>query len=84
MNKKGFIKELSKQLNIKEEEAKKINNIIENNFIIGKKNKDKIINELKEKLNIDEKEANQIYTKAADIIKDALKDKLKNPFKSLD
>ncbi len=83
MNKEEFIKELSKKLNIKEE-AKKINDILETNFIIGKKNKDKIINELKEKLNIDETKANKIYEASAILIKDGIKDKLKNPFKSLD
>ena len=81
MNKEGFIKELSKKINISEEQTKAINEVLENNFLIGKKNKDKIITELKDKLKIDEKKANEIYEKASDIIKDGLIDKIKNPFK---
>lgn len=84
MNKEGFIKELSKKLNIKEEEANEINEILEKNFIIGKKNKEKIINEFKEKLNLDENQANKIFETTSELIKDGIKDKIKKPFKSLD
>lgn len=43
MNKSEFIKELSKQTSYNEERCNTINNIVEDTFIIGKKNKEKII-----------------------------------------
>ena len=43
MNKSEFIKELSKQTSYNEERSNTINNIVEDTFIIGKKNKEKII-----------------------------------------
>lgn len=84
MNKEKFIDKLSKKINIEKQDAKIINDILEDNFLIGKKNKDKIIDIFKSKLNIDDKKANEIYVAAADILKDGLKDKIKHPFKSLD
>ena len=47
MNKNGFIKELSKQTGYDEEKCILINNVIENYFIFGRKNKDKIIKDSK-------------------------------------
>ena len=43
MNKSEFIKELSKQTSYNEERCNTINNIVEDTFIIGKKNKEKIV-----------------------------------------
>ena len=43
MNKSEFIKELSKQTSYNEERCNTINNIVEDTFIIGKKNKEIII-----------------------------------------
>ena len=39
MNKSEFIKELSKQTSYNEERCNTINNIVEDTFIIGKKNR---------------------------------------------
>ena len=49
MNKSEFIKELSKQTKYDEEKCTLINSIIEDTFIIGKKNKEK----MKEKMEPD-------------------------------
>ena len=46
MNKTEFIKVLSERLNVDEEYARKINDILEDNFFIGKKNKTKLVNDL--------------------------------------
>ena len=54
MNKTDFIKELSNKTGYNEEKCLKINNIIEDTFLIGKKNKEKMINDFKSKLNIAE------------------------------
>jgi nucleoid DNA-binding protein len=82
MNKTGFIEKLKEVLNIDETKANIINNIFETNSIFGKKNKDKIIEDMMNKLKIDLNEANKIYEKVMDIIKDAIKNKIKHPFKS--
>ena len=84
MNKTDFVKKLSKELDISLDKTNIINDILGNNFLVGKMNKDKIIKELSSKLKINENEANKIYDKAVKIIGDEIKKKIKNPFKSLD
>ena len=51
MNRSEFIKELSKQTSYNEERCNIINNILENTFIIGKKNKEKIIENFEKQIN---------------------------------
>lgn len=82
MNKSEFIKELSKQTEYDEERCTLINSIIEDTFIIGKKNKEKMIEKFKVQLDIDENKANNLYKTAMSIIGVEIKDKLKHPFKS--
>lgn len=84
MNKTGFIKELENRLKCSENEAIIINDCIEENFLIGKKNKEKTINLLIDRLEISEEEANRIYEVSSSIISEALKNKLRHPFKSKD
>jgi len=52
MNKTGFIKVLAKELNCDLEYSRKINYLLEENFIIGKKNKKKTINLFITELNV--------------------------------
>lgn len=84
MNKEKFVEELSKQLNCDVEYSKKINNCLEDNFIIGKKNKEKTINTLINELNITLEEAENIYNVSMGIITGEIKNKIKHPFKDLD
>lgn len=84
MNKEMFIKELMIQTKYEEDVCIIVNDVLENHFIIGKNSKEKIINSLKEKLSLNEKEAEKIYEISMNIISKALKDKIKNPFKSQD
>lgn len=84
MNKKEFINELSKQIGYDKEKCEKINNILENTFLIGKKNKEKIITEFTKELKIDENEANKIYESVMQVISKEIKNKIKHPFKSQD
>ena len=81
MNKTKFIQTLQEKLNTDENTAVIINNIIENNNIFGKKNKDKIINEIMDALKIDLEKAESIYEKVMDIITSAIKNKIKHPFR---
>ena len=82
MNKTGFIKEISKQTGYDEERCVLINNVIENYFILGKKNKEKIIQDLKIKASLNEDEAQNVYDIIIKIIGTEIKNKLKHPFKS--
>ena len=84
MNKKEFIEELKKQTGLSEEKCIIINDVLENNFLIGKKNKDKIIIELKDKLKINEEEADKIYNITSEIFVSEIKEKIKHPFKNKD
>lgn len=84
MNKSEFIKELSKQTEYDEEKCSLINSIIEDTFIIGKKNKEKMLDKFRTGLNIDENEANKLYETVMGIIGGEIKDKLKHPFRSQD
>lgn len=84
MNKNGFIKELSKQTEYDEEKCILINNIIENHFIVGRKNKEKIIQDLQVKASLSEDDAENIYDIAMKIITGEIKNKIRHPFKSED
>lgn len=84
MNKKVFIKELSKQTRYDEEKCILINSIVENHFIFGKKNKNKMIQDLKIKANLSENDAENTYDILIKILTEEIKNKLKHPFKSQD
>lgn len=84
MNKKGFIKELINQTKLSENECIIIDECIEENFLIGKKNKEKTIKLLMDKLNVDEEKANELYEISSSIISKNIKDKIIHPFKSQD
>ena len=82
INKTEFIKELSNKTGFNEDECRDINNIIEDTFIIGKKNKEKMKEKLKTELNYNDDEANKVYKAVMEILALEVKDKLKYPFKS--
>lgn len=82
MNKTGFIKELSKQTGYDEEKCILINDIMENYFIFGRKNKDKIIKDLQIKAGLNEDDSENVYDIAMKIITEEIKNKLKHPFKN--
>lgn len=83
MNKTELITELSKQLSFPEERCNIINNILEENFFISKKNRNKIIDGLIKNLDISKAEAEHIYSVSVKTFNDEVKNKLKNPFKSI-
>lgn len=80
MNKKEVIKKLGEVTNLSEEKCIIINDILEDHFIIGKKNKEKIISDISEKLKTTREESENIYELAMSIIGSGIKDKLKHPF----
>lgn len=82
MNKTEFINKLTENTGYDKETCFKINNILESNFFISKKNKDKIINAFINELSLSEEQANNLYNTCVETIKSELKDKLKHPFKN--
>lgn len=78
MNKNEFIEELLQKLNYSKEEVSKINNILEKNFFISKKSKEKIITKLMSNLNISLEEANRIYDTARSLLKEEVEKNLKH------
>lgn len=82
MNKEKFIKELENVTRLDNEKCIIINNILESNFIVGKKNKEKIVSDVIEKLEMTREEAEKIYESAISILSSGIKDKLKHPFGS--
>lgn len=84
MNKTEFLKSFSSKTDLSWKDANLVNKILENNFFIYSKNKDKIVSELVIKLKIDQEKANNIYKIAKSILDEEIKNKLKHPFKSRD
>lgn len=84
MNKRKFVEELSKYLNLSTETCYQIDEILEDNFFISKSNKDKIITILIKELNMDEEKAIEVYDTAKKIFNREIKYRLLHPFKDLD
>ena len=84
MNKKEFIEKLSKELNCDIDYSRKINDLLEENFFIGKRNKEKTINTFMYGLNITKEEAENIYNVSMKIITTGIKNKIIHPFKDKD
>lgn len=84
MNKEKFMKELERVTGLDNEQCIIINNILESNFIIGKKNKEKIISDISKQLDLTTTKAEKIYESSMSIIGSGVKDKLKHPFRSQD
>ena len=84
MNKTKFIEELKNKLNYNKTQCEIINSIVEDTFLIGKKNKDKMITKFQSELNISIEESNIVYETIMDIIKCSLKEKIKHSFNNLD
>lgn len=84
MNKEKFVEELVKETEYAKEQCLEISNTLEDNFLIGKKNKEKTINQLCEKFNCSVEEADKMYNVAVSIITREIKDKIKHPFRDQD
>ena len=84
MNKEKFINQLSEKLNYDKEYTKKIADLLEDNFMIGKNNKEKTIKHLIENLSITEEEADSIYNASSSIVVGEIKNKITHPFKNTD
>lgn len=81
MNKSEFVQKLSVDAKITEDDALKVNNILEENFFFSKKNKDKIVSLISDSLAISSEKAEDIYNKSMNIINTNIKNKIKHPFR---
>lgn len=81
MNKNDFISELVKQTGLTQEQGAAANDVLENTFLAGNKNKDLIVSQLVEKMGIDESQADMIYNVAVGILANGVMDKVKGLFK---
>lgn len=84
MDKEEFIKKLAEELKITEERAHSINSILEDYFLIGKKEKEKLTSKLEEVLKVSKEEAEHIYDTSHKILYGSIKEALKHPFRSKD
>lgn len=84
MNKEKFINVLAEKLNCDTEYSRRVSDLLEDNFLIGKKNKEKTINSFITELKVSEEDAERIYETASSVIASAIKTKIKHPFKDLD
>lgn len=81
MNKKDFINKLSLKTNIDLDKCEKINLIIEDTLLIGRKNKITMVTRFIDELGFSKSEAEKIYNISMEILAHGLKDKLLHPFK---
>ena len=81
MDKEKYINELASKLNFDKDYARKVADLLDDNFVIGKRNKEKTIKHLIEELNISEEEADNIYNVSSSIVFNEIKDKIKHPFR---
>lgn len=72
--------QLAEKLNITEEQAAQVDEIIETHPIIGKNSKLAVIAEIKEKLGTDDETAKQISDTASELIASNIRNKLLHPF----
>jgi len=80
MNKESVKKAIKEKVKLDDSKIDAICDVLDNNFIIGKGNKEKIISAIVSKTGIDEKTADNVYNQAMSVITGGIKDKLKNPF----
>ena len=81
MNRTGFMNEIEKKTNLNKEQLSILDNILEENSIFGRKNKDKTVEAIMNGLNVDKQKANELYNTISSIAVENIKEKIKHPFK---
>ncbi len=81
MNNREIMEKVNEELKLDNESLMKFSKIVNEVPIVGKKNKNKMINLFINELNVNESVAEEYYNVFSKIIKGAIKDKLKHPFK---
>ena len=84
MNNASFSDKLKEVTKLDDEKCKLINETLYSNFIFGKRGKEQIVRDIVVKLKMSSEDADNIYNSCMQTMGGEIKDKLKNPFKSLD
>lgn len=82
MNKTRVLAAIKEKTGLSDEQVSKINDVLDEHFIIG--NKDKIKAGLMDKLGVDEAKADEIYNAVMSVFGEGIADKIKHPFKKED
>ncbi|MBP5656333.1 hypothetical protein J6X15_01985 [Candidatus Saccharibacteria bacterium] len=72
MNEEQVLAAIKERTGLSDEQVDKVNEVIEEHFIIGKDNKDKIIAGIKEKLGFDDGKADSIYNAVMGILSEGI------------
>ena len=81
MKEEQILAAIKEKTGLSEEQVDKVNQVIEEHFIIGKNNREKIIAGIKEKLGFDDAKADEIYNAVMGILGNGIMDKVKEFFK---
>ena len=82
MNNKQLMKKVNEKLKLNDESLLIFSNIVKDIPVTFKSNKEKMIKAFIEQLNVDNSTAEYYYETFSEIIKNAIKDKMKHPFKN--
>ena len=80
MYKREFIKALAEKADISEEQAFRVNEILEAHPFVGKNAKAAVVSEIEERLGFDTQTAESISNTASELIAGKLADRLIHPF----
>lgn len=78
--KEELIAKLEKETGLEHAQAVMFNSILEDHFILGRKNKEKIVADIEAQLKVEADKAETLYETAMSIIGEGIKDKIKHPF----
>ena len=77
MDEEQVLAAIKEKTGLSDEQVDKVNEVIDEHFIIGKDNKDKIVAGIKEKLGIDDAKADEIYNVVMGIIGNGIVNRVK-------
>ena len=77
MDEEQVLAAIKEKTGLSDEQVDKVNEVIDEYFILGKDNKDKIVAGIKEKLGIDDARADEIYDAVMGIIGGGIVNKVK-------
>ncbi len=77
MDEEQVLAAIKEKTGLSDEQVDKVNEVIDEHFILGKDNKDKIVAGIKEKLGIDDARADEIYDAVMGIIGGGIVNKVK-------
>ena len=80
MNEEQVLAAIKEKTGLSDEQVDKVNEVIEEHFIIGQNNKEKIIAGIKEKLGFDDEKADGIYNAVMSVLGQGIMNRVKEMF----